>query len=481
MARLTIKMGKFFIPATILLVLANIAFAASFDVKVTPINDNIVVDEVAEFDIAVQNNLDVDEEYTIKKAGYPFWDMYTKPLQNPITLKVPAQSTLSIRLFVDPLYITSVDTYTLDVGVVSGSSGQEQKAPITVGIKSTEPLIGGYIPTVLTSTSISPEKIDPRGEFTIKIVLNNQNVLDYPNLTVRIESNLFKDELFVPLGPKEDKTIEVTKKLDPMTIPQEDRLVIAIFKDERLIVSPIVKEFGVIEYVTQEDIPKEQSFLKIRKGVKVESNNPDYNGVVKVETTPLKNLFVTTFPRAEITKEDGKHYLVWQVVVGSDRTISVYTTENYRPIVVIIVLVIAAVALYFLFRSPIVVRKGIGNVGMSEGGISEAKIVVRVKNRSANQITDIEVMDNLPHIAHVERELSIGSMQPHAILKHPKKGLMIKWNIETLEAGDERVLSYRMKSRLPILGELSLPAASARTKVGEKVIISNSNRVSVGG
>ena len=63
----------------------------------------------------------------------------------------------------------------------------------------------------------------------------------------------------------------------------------------------------------------------------------------------------------------------------------------------------------------------------------------------------------------------------------PKKGVMIKWNIETLEAGDERVLSYKMKSRLSILGEFNLPAATARTKIGNKVIISNSNRVSVGG
>ena len=475
------KISKFFIPITVFLILLNIAYAASFDVKVTPVNDKIVVDEVAEFDIAVQNNLATDEEYTIKKAGYPFWDMYTKPLQNPITLKVPAQSTRSIKLFVDPLYITSVDTYTLDTGVLLERTGEEQKVPITVGIKSTEPLISGYIPTVLTSTSISPEKIDPRGEFTIRVVLNNQNVLDYPNLTIRIESNFFKDELFAPLGPKEDKTIQVTKRLDPMTSPQEDRLVIAIFKDERLIVSPIVKKFEVIEYMIQEDTPKEQSFLKIRKGIKIVSNNPDYKGVVKIETTLIKNLFMTTSPRAELVKENGKQYLVWQVEVGPDRTTLIYTTENYRPIVVIAILIIAAIVLYFLFRSPIVVRKSIGNIGMSEGGISEAKVVVRVKNRSAKQITNIEVMDNLPHIAHVEKELSIGSMQPHAVLNHPKKGVMIKWAIETLEAGDERVLSYRMKSRLPILGEFSLPAASARTQVGNKVIISNSNRVSIGG
>ncbi|MBI2101155.1 hypothetical protein HYT53_00950 [Candidatus Woesearchaeota archaeon] len=475
------KISKFFVFALVFLIALNAAYAASFDVTVTPVNDKIVVDEIAEFEVAVQNNLDMEEEFTIKKAGYPFWDMYTKPLQNPITLKVPAQSSVSINLFVDPLYITSVDTYTLDVGVVLHRTGEEKKVPVTIGIKSTEPLIGGYIPTVVTSTSISPEKVDPREPLSVKIVLNNQNVLDYPNLTIKVESNLFKDELNVPLGPREDKTIELTKSLEPMTAPQHDRLIIAVFKEGRMIVSPIVKEFEIKEYSAEEGLPKEQSFLKVRKGIKVVSNNPGYSGVVKLETTPLKNLFMSTSPRADLVKENSKLYLAWQVRLGSDRTMTVYTTENYRPIVVIAVLAMIAIALYFMFRSPIVVRKGIANVGMSEGGISDAKVVVRVKNRSPGRIANIEVLDNVPHIAHVEKELSIGSMQPHAVLKHPKGGLVIRWTIESLEPGDERVLSYRMRSRLAILGEFNLPAATARAKVGDKVIISNSNRVSVGG
>ncbi len=472
------KMNRFFILLFVFLLLINISYAASFDVKVVAIKDKIIVDEVAEFDIAIQNNLDIDEEFTIKKAGYPFWDMYTKP--EGYNLKVPAQSSASIRLFVDPQYITSVDTYTLDVGVVSLRTGQEQKVPITVGIKSTEPLIGGYIPTVLTSVS-APEEIDPREEFTIKVVLNNQNPINYSNLTIKIESNLFKEEVHTPLGPKEEKTIDVKKSIDAITPPQEDRLVIAVFKEQRLIVSPIVKEFEIKEYISQEELPKEQSFLKIRKGIKVVTNNQNYKGNIKVETPPIKGLLLTTYPRAEKIKENDKQYFIWNIKLDKNNTMSVYITENYRPIVVIIVLAIAAVILYFIFRSPIVVRKGVANIGMSEGGISEAKVIIRVKNRSQHQITNIEVVDNLSHIAHVEKELSIGSMQPHAVLAHPKKGMIIKWTIEMLEPGDERVLSYRMKSRLAILGEFNLPAATARCKVGDKVVISNSNRVSVGG
>lgn len=475
------KLSKSFIVMFAVLLLPNIAYAASFEVKVVPVLDKIVVNEVAEFDIVVQNNLETDEEFTIKKAGYPFWDMYTKPLQNPITLKVPALSYSTIRLFVDPLYITSVDTYTLDAGIVQGTTGEEQKVPITVGIKSTDPLIGGYIPTVLTSTSIEPDKIDPREEFKIRVMLNNQNVLDYTNLTIRLESNLFSEELHVALGPKEEKIVEIVKKIDDMTSPQEDRLVVAVFKDQRMIVSPIVNNFEIKEYLHQEELAEEHSFLKIRQGIKVASNNPNYKGAVKIGTTSLKSLLTASSPRAELVSENGKQYLVWDVNLDKDKNMSIYITKNYRPIVVIAILAAAAVVLYFLFRSPIVVRKGIANIGMIEGGVSEAKVVVRVKNRSSAQITGIEVMDNLPHIAHVEKELSIGSMQPHAVLIHPKRGVMIRWAIEALEPGDERVLSYRMKSRLSILGEFNLPAATARAKIGNKVVISNSNRISVGG
>lgn len=474
-------MRKFLVFALLFLVLLNSAYAASFEVKVTSIKDKIVVDEVAEFEVSIQNNLDSDEEFVIKKAGYPFWDMYITPLQNPITLKVPARGTASIKLFVDPLYITSVDTYTLEMGVALERRGEEQKVPVTIGIKSTEPLISGYIPTVLGSISITPEKIDPREDFTIKVVLNNQNPINYSNLTVKIESSLFKDELYVPLGPKEEKTIEVTKKLDDMAFPQENKMVVAVFLASRVIVDPIIKEFEIIEYTKQEELKKEQSFLRIRKGLKINSNNPNYNGAVRIETNSFRILLSRTFPRADVEKEKDKVYFAWRVVLDKNNSMTVYVTENYRPIVVILALAIVAIILYFVFRSPIVVRKSIANVTMSEGGISDAKVVVRIKNRSGTQLSNIEVIDNAPHIAHVEKELTIGSMQPHAILQHPKRGVIIKWTLEILEPGDERVLSYKMKSRLPILGELNLPAATARCSVGNKVVISNSNRVTVNG
>ena len=61
------KINRFLIIIGVFLLLLNAARAASFDVQVMPIKDKIVVNEVAEFNITVHNNMDRSEEFTIKK------------------------------------------------------------------------------------------------------------------------------------------------------------------------------------------------------------------------------------------------------------------------------------------------------------------------------------------------------------------------------------------------------------------------------
>ena len=182
--------------AMLFLILVSITHGISFTVEVTPIKNKIDVEDVAEFDITVNNLLNSTEEFNVRKAQYPFWDMYTKPLQNPITIVVPPKGSATIRLYVDPQYITNVDTYTLEPMVSLERTREEQRAPVTVGIKSTSSLIEGYKPSVIGSARIDPENgLDPRQEITITISLNNQNLLDYPNITIKVNSRLINDEI----------------------------------------------------------------------------------------------------------------------------------------------------------------------------------------------------------------------------------------------------------------------------------------------
>jgi hypothetical protein len=450
----------------------------TFSVSVSPIQDQIAVNETASFEITIHNGYQWAREFRLDKVGYPFWDMYVTPLANPISYVVPAESSFSFTLYVKPLHITSVDTYNLDTYVTDVVSDRKQVVPLTVGIASTEALIQGYVPTILTSVSV-PDSIDPRKPITITVNLNNQNILDYPNLTVRLASKTINGDFMYSLGPKEEKRVDIVTQISPSTPPQEDTLFISLLRGDRIVITPLSKKYTVEEYVVKEEKAATSSFLRTQRTIEVSSNNPAFEGLIKEETTAFKQLFTSTTPRSTLVEEDGKKYLVWNIKLEGTNTTTIRIVQNYRPLVIIIGVIIILISLYFVFRSPITLSKEVASIGTSEGGISEVKVIIRVKNRGKEPLSDIEVGDVVPHIATVEKELSIGTMQPDKISYHERKGTIIKWTVASLEPNEGVILSYRLKSRLSILGDFHLPSATARCKHRNSYVITNSNRVTV--
>lgn len=476
----------FFIAALVLLPL--FVSAISFDIEVKAIKYQIIVNETAEFDITISNNLASEEEFIFHRIGYPFWDMFVKPLISPITYVIPANSKKTFRIFVKPLYITTTDTFTLEATIENSRTGIKAAVPMTIGVKSTDNLVKGYVPNVMALVSI-PKKIDPREEFKISIELRNQNPVDYEDLTVIIESNIVKETIFESLkattagttiqDPGSVKTIDLIKKIDSMTNPTKDSLSVSVVYDGRVIVNPIVKNFEIIEYFSKEEELLQKGFLKIRKKLTFTSNNQQYKGEIRSETKWFDNLFTSTEPKSKTVKEDGKLFLVWDVKLSQDKSMTITITENYRPLVVIIVFAIIIIVLYYVFRSPLTVRKTVTNIVKSEGGVSGFKVVLKIKNRGKKELKDIEVGDLVPRIVMIEKEISIGTLQPYKIINNEKKGMIIKWKLESLENNEERVLSYKIKSRLSILGSFTIPSATARFKHNKSIIITNSNRVLV--
>ena len=60
------KTSKFFIFIIAFMILMYTVHAAAFDINVTAVKDRIVVDEIAEFNLTIQNNLEIDEQLIIK-------------------------------------------------------------------------------------------------------------------------------------------------------------------------------------------------------------------------------------------------------------------------------------------------------------------------------------------------------------------------------------------------------------------------------
>ncbi len=110
-------------------------------------------------------------------------------------------------------------------------------------------------------------------------------------------------------------------------------------------------------------------------------------------------------------------------------------------------------------RNPIISIKEIILEHTGKDNISEVKIRIFVRNRSNKILNNIRIMDKVPPIADVVKGERLGTLQPTKINTTKTKGTIIKWELNTLEPYEERIITYKIKSKLEIVGGLSLPPA----------------------
>jgi len=474
------RIKKYLLFLLILIICVSSVHAINFELNATPIKNKIAIEEVAKFKLEIKNKLDKEQTFRIYTLDYPTWDIYTKPILNPILLDVAPTSKGSIEIIVDPLDTKNIliGSHFVNVKVRSKTTNEALGIPLKVLVASKESLIGGYTPTIIANVKIL-QKIDPREEIPIEIILNNQNIINYSALTIKIESNLIKDTIEDTLGPKEEKTLTSTKNLDPLTQPQKDNFMITVLSGERVIVDTITVPIEIIEYATKEGADVKKKFLKTEKDITFYSNNKAYSEEMIIETSFFKSLFSSTKPKAKILEEDNKKYFVWDVKLDENNSMKVSIIENYRILFFAIILAIILVLVYYVYRSPLTINKEAKNITKREGGIFSFKVVLHVKNRSNKKIENIELREAIPNIADIEKDISIGTLKPTKMLRHEKKGHIIRWDIDKLDIGEERILSYKIKSKLPILGDLTLPIANAKFRYNNKNKVAHSNRVSV--
>jgi hypothetical protein len=190
--------------------------------------------------------------------------------------------------------------------------------------------------------------------------------------------------------------------------------------------------------------------------------------------------FTKTTPKGIAIHEDGKRYLSWNISLKSQESYIVAVRVNYVSFVIFILVILIITALYFLLRSPIIITKSIEDVSTKDGGISKFKIILKVKNRSKNTVESISIFDRVPDIADFDKDAHvIGTLLPVKIV-HTKRGVIAKWIISALGRQDETVITYKINSRLSVLGGMSLPLAVAKfeTKKG-RYVRSYSNRAKI--
>ena len=175
-------------------------------------------------------------------------------------------------------------------------------------------------------------------------------------------------------------------------------------------------------------------------------------------------------------KEGEKGYLVWELVLDSNQKIEVSYTENYRALFALGITILIILILYFIMRSPVIINKRAEVMEIEEGGISKIKITLNIQNRTKKSVENVRVIEKVPNIANLVKEEYLGTLKPTKVLTHDVKGSLLKWNIDILDGFEERMITYKIKSKLSILGSLKISPAVIKFKNSRgNIVISHSN------
>jgi hypothetical protein len=103
----------------------------------------------------------------------------------------------------------------------------------------------------------------------------------------------------------------------------------------------------------------------------------------------------------------------------------------------------------------------------------EVMVSLDVKNRSMHEVKDVQIRDVVPSTAKVIDKFD--TLKP--MMRQTTTGTEMRWKIDTLKPGEERLITYRIKPVVDVAEKLNLPKAHARyvdRKKMKKIIASKS-------
>lgn len=200
------------------------------------------------------------------------------------------------------------------------------------------------------------------------------------------------------------------------------------------------------------------SILFSSVSIKVKNEgNVDLQSFTVTESIPkfAQSLFDPDIEPSTTDSSNNRVVYTWSVpslAPGGQYTIS-YKIDIWRIWLTLGVIIAVGYSAYRWLSRP-----RIGKMVRHEGEIIKGKeilVLLEVKNRALHEIKDVEIVDVIPPIARVVDRFD--TLRPKA--KRVPGGIELRWAFGAMKAGEERVVTYRIKPVVDIVGHLNLPEA----------------------
>lgn len=456
-------MRGYYLFGLVLLLLVSAPFVVSeFSVDVVTLEDSILPGQSARFEFQITNLLPAEDRYIITSNEYSYLTFVDeRPVVGP-------DETGSYFVEISPRSFVNYGTHRTPITVRSRDSGRQATVSPIIFLRNPDSTPAQYQPSIALSVD-SPQQVNTREDLRLTVHLRNRNARSYQDddvLTVRVSSDFFENEYQTSLGPVGDsgeKSAERVVEIDDYRPPGVHPLLVEVIIDNRT-VSEQRSEFEIVDFSTvEQEVLIDSSFFKTTTTFNIRNDgNVDANATIAYPSSALSQPFISSSNNYAVAEVDGVRSLVVNQTLAPLEQSSITYVENYRLLVLLFLLIIASGIGYVLLRSPLVLDKEAEHSGDVDEGKSEIKVRLFLKNRSSKTLRNLRVIDRISGMAEVQKQESIGTLKPSKVLKKKGQGTLIRWDLDTLEPFEERIVTYRVHTPLTLVGDVTLPAVKVK-------------------
>jgi hypothetical protein len=307
----------------------------------------------------------------------------------------------------------------------------------------------------------------------VSFYVQNLESVTLKNLSAKFSSILFESEETFDLGPNEKLEISIDVNEDEL---REIRAGVYIIKSifqtnngEKKIEGNLY--LGEKKGVTSTE-DKSGLLIKTETITKTNIGNVVESIQVKLKRGIISRLFTTfnTEPTTIERKTLSVEYTWIKEKLNPTETYIIEARTNY--IFPFLIIVVAALALFGFKRfseTKLEAKKSVHHVKTKSG---EFALKVTLSVRAKKNVENVSLIDRVPAIVKIYKKF--GMIKPDKIDTANRR---IHWNIGDLNAGEERVFTYIIYSKVGVVGKFSLPEALAVFERDGKIHEVDSNKV----
>lgn len=446
-------MKKLIIPLLIALLILPCILAINLEIKKQSSDETMIfgLKEYVSFDLKVTNKAQADNFEFYNLLGFEMF---------PIgTTYIGSGQTKDIELKISPIgEFNQKGSYTFQY-FIRGQDSTQQEERLTFRIIELK-----------DAFEIGTEEVDSESN-SIKIYIKNKANFNFKEINAKFSSVFFDFEEKFDLEPDEKKEFDVQlnkedfKKLmagfytlnAEITVEDEKADVEGIIKfTEKNLITSTTKEYGLI--ITTNIIKK------VNEGNVVEKSE------TIIEKNIISRLFTSFSPEPDNVERQGATiYYTWARQINPGETLEITVKTNWLfPFMAILLVIIIVILVKRYSMTDLVLRKKISFV-RTKGGEFALKVSILVNAKK--YVERINITDRLPPLVKVHERF--GGEQPSRV---DEKARRLEWNFEKLEAGEIRMISYIIYSKVGILGKFALPSAIVIYQKDGKIKEVESNR-----